>query len=200
MAPRIDPTRTAVRLLVADDLPALATIIDRTELFPSEMLGDMTSGFTAADDPEAAGDMWLTATVDGAPAGVCFARAEALTEGTWNMLALAVSPDHQGGGLGAAMTADLERRLAGRGVRILVVDTSGTDGFALTREFYRKQGYEPEARIRDYWAAGDDKVTFRKALRHPAVPGRGGPGPARTGCAGPRPATTPGGRAAAEKS
>ena len=164
MAPKIDRSRTAVRSLVADDLPALATVIDRTELFPSEMLEDMTSGFRTASDPEAAEDMWLTATLDGAAVGVCFARPEDLADGTWNMLALAVSPDHQGGGLGAAMTTDLERRLTGRGVRILIVDTSGTDGFALTREFYEKQGYEPEARIRDYWAAGDDKVTFRKAL------------------------------------
>ena len=128
------------------------------------MLPDMTAGFIGAADPDAIDDMWLTATLHGAAAGVCFAKLEELTDGTWNMLALAVSPNHQGGGLGAAMTNDLERRLAGRSVRILIVDTSGTDDFARTREFYEKQGYEPEARIRDYWAAGDDKVTFRKAL------------------------------------
>ena len=164
MTTKIDPFRTGVRLLMADDLPALATVIGRTELFPSEMLQDMTAGFTAAGDPDTSEDIWLTATLDGEPAGLCFARPEALADGTWNMLALAVSPDHQGGGLGAAMTADLERRLAGRSVRILIVDTSGTDGFTLTRAFYEKQGYAPEARIRDYWAEGDDKVTFRKAL------------------------------------
>ena len=164
MATKIDPSRVTVRTLRNDDLPAIATIIDATELFPSEMLPDMTASFTSGAEPDAADDVWLTATLDGEPAGVCFAKPEDLTDGTWNMLALAVSPDHQGGGLGAAMTNDLERRLAGRGVRILIVDTSGTDDFALTRKFYEKQGYGPEARIRDYWAAGDDKVTFRKAL------------------------------------
>ena len=53
MATKIDPSRTGVRPLMADDLPALATVIDRTELFPSEMLPDMTAGFTAAGDPDA---------------------------------------------------------------------------------------------------------------------------------------------------
>ena len=46
----------------------------------------------------------------------------------------------------------------------MIVDTSGTEAFAETRAFYRKNGYTEEARIRDYWADGDDKITFRKPL------------------------------------
>ena len=46
----------------------------------------------------------------------------------------------------------------------MIVDTSGTDDFAMTRKFYSQNGYEEEARIRDFWADGDDKVIFRKAL------------------------------------
>jgi hypothetical protein len=34
-----------------------------------------------------------------------------------------------------------------------------------TRAFYLKCGYDLEARIRDYYTEGDDKVTFRKALK-----------------------------------
>ena len=48
--------------------------------------------------------------------------------------------------------------------RILTVDTSSNDDFALTRKFYAQNGYEEEARICDFWSAGDDKVIFRKAL------------------------------------
>jgi len=44
------------------------------------------------------------------------------------------------------------------------VETSGTADFAATRRFYRQNGYEEEGRIRDFWAAGDDKVIFRKPL------------------------------------
>jgi hypothetical protein len=46
----------------------------------------------------------------------------------------------------------------------LIADTSGTDDFAPTRAFYRKNGYAEEARIRDFWAKGDDKVVFWTAL------------------------------------
>ncbi|MEO1249198.1 MAG: GNAT family N-acetyltransferase, partial [Pseudomonadota bacterium] len=31
-------------------------------------------------------------------------------------------------------------------------------------EFYRRCGYVEEARIRDFWSAGDDKIVFWKAL------------------------------------
>jgi len=80
------------------------------------------------------------------------------------MLALAVHPHVQGKGYGAALVRAAEAHLREAGHRILIVDTSGTDDFAQTRAFYAHLGYAEEARIRDFWADGDDKVTFRKAL------------------------------------
>ena len=47
----------------------------------------------------------------------------------------------------------------------MIADTSGADEFAQTREFYRKNDYSEEARIRDFWAEGDDKVIFWKSLK-----------------------------------
>jgi RimJ/RimL family protein N-acetyltransferase len=54
--------------------------------------------------------------------------------------------------------------LAARGERILLVETSGLPEFERTRAFYAKHGYEEEARIREFYRAGEDKVVFRKAL------------------------------------
>lgn len=162
--PKFDDTRVAVRPSKADDIAPLQAVLDGTELFPSEMLPDMIGGFLNPSSGDEPSDLWLTATLDGEPMGLCFAKPEDLTDGTWNMLALAVLPSNQGAGLGAHMTSACETAVKERGARILIVDTSGTDDFALTREFYEKQRYEPEARIRDYWAEGDDKVTLRKKL------------------------------------
>ena len=80
------------------------------------------------------------------------------------MLAIAVLPSSQGLGHGGALVAHLEAVLRRRKQRILIVDTSGVDAFARTRDFYRKSGYTEEARIRDFWATGDDKIVFWKSL------------------------------------
>ena len=55
-------------------------------------------------------------------------------------------------------------RLQASGNRVLIVDTSGTESFSGTRRFYNRCGYTEEARIRDFWGPGDDKIVFWKAL------------------------------------
>ena len=153
-------TKPIVKPTSSDDIAGLTAVLDGTELFPSEMLPEMLAP-ALAGETEA---FWLTCHKDGEAVGLCYTVPEELAEGTWNMLALAVRPDLQGEGLGAALVAATERHLTQKGQRILIVDTSGNDDFALTRKFYAKNGYEEEARIRDFWADGDDKVVFRKAL------------------------------------
>lgn len=144
-----------------DDLPDLQEVVDGTELFPSEMLPDMVRSFLSGDEGR---DLWLTCEVDGKAVGFCYAVPEELTDGAWNMLALAVLPLLQGKSHGAALVAEMEATLKAREQRILIADTSGKATFARTREFYRKTGFTEEARIRDFWAAGDDKIVFWKSL------------------------------------
>ncbi|WP_298938612.1 GNAT family N-acetyltransferase [uncultured Ruegeria sp.] len=144
-----------------DDIAALQKVLNGTELFPSEMLPDMVSDFLSEEESS---DIWLTCEADGNAVGFCYAVPEELAEGAWNMLAIAVLPAQQGDGCGGAIAQHLENELKERGQRILIADTSGAAEFAQTREFYRKNGYSEEARIRDFWAAGDDKVVFWKSL------------------------------------
>ena len=149
-----------IRPLRADDLPALKSVVDATGLFPSEHLDDMVGDAPDRDGPE----LWLTAEDGGRPVALAYCAPEPMTDGTWNLLLIAVHPSRQGRGIGAAAMRRVEDELAARGARVLLVDTSALPGFARTRAFYRGLGYEEEARIREYWAAGDDKVVFRKAL------------------------------------
>jgi len=150
-----------IRLTKQDDIAALQEVLNGTKLFPSEMLPDMVDGFLS--DGESS-DIWLTCKANGKAVGFCYAAPEELAEGAWNMLAIAILPTEQGKGFGGAIARHLEVELKKRGQRILIADTSSTDEFAQTREFYRKNGYSEEARIRDFWAAGDDKVVFWKSL------------------------------------
>jgi ribosomal protein S18 acetylase RimI-like enzyme len=151
---------TAIRPVERDDLPALKGVIDATGLFPSGMLDDMMAGYLIG---KAVNEFWLTIDDDG-PVAVAYYMPERMTQGTWNLLLIAIDPGHQGQGLGSALIAHIEQELRARGERVLLVETSGLPEFQRMRAFYLKCGYGEEARIRDFYDAGEDKIIFRKVL------------------------------------
>ncbi|WP_434054329.1 MAG: GNAT family N-acetyltransferase [Roseibium sp.] len=150
-----------IRSSVSNDIPALQQIADSTGLFPSELLPEMMEPHLSGRKRNC---VWLTCEVDDQAIGFCYAIEETFADGTWNMLALAVLPEQQGNGAGRTLVASLEKLLRSQNNRVLFVDTSGAESFAGTRSFYERCGYTEEARIRDFWAPGDDKVVFWKAL------------------------------------
>lgn len=141
-----------------DDLPGITRVLEDTELFPAALLADMMAPFL--DDPECT-ERWLVidTPADGV-AGFAYCRPEPLAEGAWNLLAIGVLANARGQGHGAQLIAQLERDLTNE--RLMIIETSSLDAFEATRAFYEGLGYELEATIRDYWAAGDDKIIFTK--------------------------------------
>jgi len=93
-----------------------------------------------------------------------FALPKPATDRTWELLMIAVKGDIQGKGRGTALLKHVENNLRTSGQRLLLVETSGLSTFARTRNFYLKCGYEQEARVRDYYAEGEDMILFRKVL------------------------------------
>ena len=47
---------------------------------------------------------------------------------------------------------------------MLIVETSSTDDYQAARRFYAREGFDQEARIREFYGPGDDKVMFWKSL------------------------------------
>jgi ribosomal protein S18 acetylase RimI-like enzyme len=86
------------------------------------------------------------------------------TEGTYDLYWLAVDPAAQGRGLGRALTGEAERLLAARGARMLVAETSGRPDYAATRSFYLATGYAEAARVRDFYAPGDDRIILHRRI------------------------------------
>lgn len=153
---KIPPIRPVVRA----DLPALKRVIESIDLFPPAMLEGMVESYlNGAPDPM----LWLTFD-DPHPIAIAYAAPEPMAEGTWNLYLIAVHADHHGKGIGRALISYVEDSLVVEGQRILLVETSGNVGFERTRSIYRQSGYEEEARIRDFYQAGEDKIIFRKAL------------------------------------
>lgn len=113
--------------------------------------------------PEEEDEWFIDETIDGL-VGVAYMAPEKMTDGTWKLYWIAVDPKHQRQGRGKAMLAHVQAWLTAKEARILLVETSATEDFDYVRKFYAANGFEEEARIRGFYAAGVDKVVYWKQL------------------------------------
>ena len=109
-------------------------------------------------------DLWHVCEQQGSPVGFSYCVHEKLTEGTWNVLAIAVLPEMQNQGLGGLLMEHIEQTLRRRDSTTLLVETSSLSEYEGARKFYESIGYQKEAVIRDFYAKDDHKVVFWKSL------------------------------------
>ena len=154
-----------IRAAKSADKPAILDVAVDSGLFPAEDVGELGSMMDSQLGAEAEGHHWIVdADRDGQVLAAAYYAPEALTDGTWNLYFIAVREALKGQGLGSSLLQHVESGLRQNQQRVLLIETSGLDGFQLTRRFYLKHGYSEEARIRDFYAAGEDKVVFWKGL------------------------------------
>jgi ribosomal protein S18 acetylase RimI-like enzyme len=160
-----------IRLSTPDDMPAILSIAEAIgfQLGELEVVKKLLTDYFADGNGSnflqdgSAQRFWLTNHQDnGEIIGVAYCEPERMTDQTWNLQLIAIHPDHQGQGHGGKLLCHVEETLKARSGRMLLVETLAS--FDLAQAFYRKHGYEEEACIRDFYAAGEDKVVFRKVL------------------------------------
>ena len=147
------------------DTPDLVAMTAATGVFkPSEVdtLREVLDDYYAYE--MAAGARCFVLEQKGELVGFEYHAPEPMTDGTWTLWWIVVKPHTQGRGLGARLLRHAEDDARARGARVLFIETSGMPQYDPTRRFYLKYGYDQEARLRDYYAPGDDQVVFRKAL------------------------------------
>ena len=153
-----------IRSANSDDKTDLMALAEAIGLFEANELDEMSGMLSEYFDGNLGSDHFWIADDDSGIQGAAYYAPEVLAGGTWNLYFIGVQPNCQGKGRGTLLLRYVEQHLKERGERLLLVETSGLDSFEQTRTFYRKNGYEQEARIRDYYKAGEDKIIFRKAL------------------------------------
>lgn len=157
-------TRHTIRAATAEDRSAVKNVAVATGLFRPHELDTLDGMLTGYFDGTLEGHRWIVLDSRGV-VGAAYYAPEMMTDGTWNLYFIGILPEQQGNGHGRALLAAVEQALRRRGERVLIVETSGLDNFEPTRQFYRKNGYDEEARIREFYGPGDDKVVFWKSLR-----------------------------------
>ena len=99
---------------------------------------------------------------DGRVAGYLTYGPTPLTDGTYDLYWMAVSPEAQGRGLGKELVRWLEKQVAEAGGRLILIETSSQPKYEKTRKFYLGLGYREASRIPDFYKAGDSRITYVK--------------------------------------
>jgi ribosomal protein S18 acetylase RimI-like enzyme len=154
-----------IRPFVREDREAVLELLREGEMFTAEEL-DVARELIDIwlDRPEQKDYLIFTAELDGRATGyVCFGPTPA-TQGTYDLYWIAVAPRLQGRGLGGRLLDFAEAQIVSRAGRIVIIETSSTQRYRPTQAFYEKKGYVIEARIRDFYRAGDDRLIYVKRM------------------------------------
>lgn len=94
---------------------------------------------------------------------VCFGTTP-LTTGTYDLYWIAVDPTFQGGGVGTLLVDAVLDAMRAAGGRLLLIETSSRPDYAKTRDFYDRAGMSLEARVRDFYSPGDDRLIYARRV------------------------------------
>ena len=153
-----------IRPMIKTDRPAVTSILrDTPEFKPAEVVvaEEVIDSYLA--DPQGSGYNVLVAGDSAVDGYICYGPTP-LTEGTWDIYWIAVSPPEKGMGVGSALLSYAEDKIKEAGGRLIVIETSSQAGYERTRRFYQKHAYETIAQITDFYAPGDDKIILQRRL------------------------------------
>jgi ribosomal protein S18 acetylase RimI-like enzyme len=156
-----------IRAATPADIDTIKQIAIDTNMFGPEDVGFFDEMITGFVDGTMKDDYWLVVDDDDTVVAGAYYAPEPFSDRMWNLYFISVSPHHQGRGIGGKLLGHVEAKLRDGGsdsARVIIVETSSTDRYARTRDFYRQHNYDEEARIREFYGPNDHKVVFWKSL------------------------------------
>jgi len=84
---------------------------------------------------------------------------------SWELYWIAVNEKVRNLNLGSILLRRVEENVVKEGGRILWIETSGRPLYAPTEAFYRRNGYELQASLKDFYGPGDPKQIYAKQLK-----------------------------------
>ncbi len=83
---------------------------------------------------------------------------------SWELYWIAVHQDFRNRKIGKALLKAIEEKVKQAGGKILWIETSGRPLYAPTEEFYKRNGYELQASLKDFYGPGDPKQIYARIL------------------------------------
>jgi ribosomal protein S18 acetylase RimI-like enzyme len=154
----------AIRPLRESDREPISRLLVATSVFSDEEVAVALELIDVVLHTPGQKDYAISTAVDddGNVVGYYCVGPTPMTHGTYDLYWIAVSPQAHDRGIGRQLLEHAEREISSSGGRLVIAETSSQPKYEHTRIFYKKNGYEEVARIKDYYKENDDLVVFGK--------------------------------------
>jgi GNAT superfamily N-acetyltransferase len=113
---------------------------------------------------EKSGYFWLKASDENGIVAFANYGKNAFSTHSWDLYWIAVHQDSRNKKLGSLLLKGVEDDVKKQGGKILWIETSGRPLYASTEGFYKRNGYELQASLKDFYGPGDPKQVYSKVL------------------------------------
>lgn len=152
-----------LRDLQASDRQALYNLLVGTGSFHGhevavamELIDDRIAKGTASDY------FFLVAEEDGKILGYCCHGRIPCTQASFDLYWIAVDRNLHGKGVGKRLMQAMESDIKKHGGTRVYIETSGRPDYIATRKFYEACAYTVVSTIPDFYAPGDDRLTYAR--------------------------------------
>jgi ribosomal protein S18 acetylase RimI-like enzyme len=155
-----------IRDITPGDRDAINNILIETQMFTNDEVSvalELTD--TVLLNKDQRDYVVHVAEVEGKTAGyICYGPTP-VTAGTYDVYWIAVDPNMQKKGVGRKLLSHVEDEIASKKGKLIIIETSSQHKYEPTRNFYIRTHYIMEARIKDFYSDGDDRLIYVKRLK-----------------------------------
>ncbi len=155
-----------IREFRKEDIQPLTKILRATDVFKEDEIDTALELMQYAIEEPHQKDYRVFTYVDDAKnvRGFCCVGPTPMTTGTFDLYWIVVDPRMQRTGIGRQMVEHCEAFVRSNRGRLIVIETSSHPKYESTRSFYEHNHYKEVARVRDYYALGEDLIIYIENL------------------------------------
>lgn len=113
---------------------------------------------------ESTGYYFVFAEADGITVAYSCYGPITMSKTSFDLYWIVTHNDFRGKGIGKKVLEETCRRAREMGCSIIIAETSGLPHYEPTRAFYNSNRFELEAKLKDFYAMGDDKLFYTKRI------------------------------------
>jgi GNAT superfamily N-acetyltransferase len=113
---------------------------------------------------ESTGYYFVFAEVDGITVAYSCFGPISMSKTCFDLYWIVTHNDYRGKGIGRKLLEETYSQAKNMGCKIIIAETSGLEHYSPTRAFYNSNKFELEARIKNFYDEGDDKLFYTKRI------------------------------------